>query len=518
MITCQICKSQFKSVIHPSHLKKHGILPVDYKKLFGVNSLSTDEYRKKKSEHFKKTNSKKIPWNKNKKIKLTDAQKQSYILREQKYNSSQLKRREYNSLSEETKSKISNSIKKYSENNKKELAERFKKAQKTKINKGISPVPSFRGKKHSFENIKLFAELFKKYRQKIIEKSHISIIEKIQKSNLELINDISNTQLQLCCKICKTQFSFTKQYFNDCKFHEKLCPVCFPRTFLTSKAQKEVYNLVKELSSDAILNYRTVHGIIDIYIPSKNLGIEYNGLYWHSVEVLSYNNKSKIKDFEKYIKLRSEGIKIICIFEDEWINKKQIVVSKLNNIFGSSIKIGARKCIIKELDILTAKKFFEENHIQGYGNSQVRYGLFYKEELLSAMSFSKVNISRKNLEWEITRFCNRIDVSVVGGASKIFKYFLKQFNPDKVITYADSRWSNGNVYGKLGFSFIRQTVPNYWYFKPNELKRIHRFSMRKKDGEPKNMTEKELRFLDGFYHIYDYGSSKWEWINHNVND
>jgi hypothetical protein len=241
------------------------------------------------------------------------------------------------------------------------------------------------------------------------------------------------------------------------------------------------------------------------------LGIEYNGLYWHSTEVLTYNDKSKIKDFDKYIKLKNDGVQLICIMEDEWINKKEIVISRLNNFFGTSSKIGARDCEIVELDVTVARKFFGDNHIQGYGNSQIRYGLINNGELLCAMSFSNSNIARKNIDWEIVRFCNKIGTSVTGGAGKLFKHFIQQINPDKVISYADSRWSSGNLYGNLGFSFVRQTVPNYWYFKPNELKRIHRFTLRKRSDEPKDLTEKDLRFSEGYYHIYDYGSSKWVW-------
>lgn len=516
MITCQICKLEFKSIISPSHLKKHGVLPIDYKNMYGSDSLSTDEYRSRKAQHFSSINSGRPSWNKDKKIVATEKQKQAYVIREQKYNSGEMQRRDYNPLTQEVKSKISVSIKEYAKDNHEELSERFKKAQVTKIQKGIQTMPSFKGGKHSLENVQLFSEMLNKHRQIRIESSHKDILEKIQKVNLQLINDIGNTQLQLVCDVCQTQFNFTKQYFHDCKFHEELCPTCFPRAILTSKAQTEIYEHVKSIYADAILNYKTVHGDIDIYIPSKNMGIEYNGLYWHSVEVLTYNDKSKIKDFDKYNKLKNDGIHLICIFEDEWLNKKEIVLSRLENMFGNSVKIGARQCEIRELDISTARKFFEDNHIQGYGNSQIKYGLFHNDQLVCAMTFSQSNVARKSKDWEIVRFCNKIGTSVVGGAGKLFKNFITEIAPEKVISYADSRWSSGNLYGNLGFSFVRQTVPNYWYFKPNELKRIHRFTLRKRSDEPKGTTEKDLRFSEGYYHIYDYGSSKWIWITPTV--
>lgn len=512
MITCKICEKIFKSTITFSHLKSHDMTTTEYKNLFGNDSMSSEEYRNKKAEQFSKGNKGKTPWNAGKKIEPSIKQNESYKSREQKYQSGELQRRTYTGLSEDTKAKISNSVKQYAIDNPEKVRDRFTKAQQTKIQLGLPLIPSALGYKHTEDNKKIFAKLFKFYRERKKSISHENILSKINSVSLELLNSIENNNLELLCTICNTQFNFTKQYFHDCKFHDKLCPTCFPRNILTSKSQLEIYEYVLQYYPKTILNYKTLYGDIDIYVPELNIGIEFNGLYWHSAEVLNYNNKSKIKDYEKYLKLKNDCIKIICIFEDEWINRSDIVKSRLNNLLKLYNKtIFARKCVVKNIETDIARKFVEENHIQGYSASNIKLGLYHNDNLVSIMTFSKNNLSRKSSGWEIDRFCSLLGHIVIGGGSKLLSHFIKQNNPDEILTYADSRWSDGNVYKNMGFEYVRNTVPNYWYFKPNELKRIHRFNLRKNSYDDPNKTEKQLRFEQGYYHIYDYGSSKWLW-------
>jgi hypothetical protein len=127
------------------------------------------------------------------------------------------------------------------------------------------------------------------------------------------------------------------------------------------------------------------------------------------------------------------------------------------------------------------------------------------------MTFSKSNISRKISGWEINRFCNKIETTVVGGASRLFKQFIKDHDPAEVISYADSRWSDGDLYKTLKFEYVKQTSPNYWYFLPNEVRRIHRYALRKPEGADREITEKELRSNQGYHRIWDCGNTKWIW-------
>jgi hypothetical protein len=132
------------------------------------------------------------------------------------------------------------------------------------------------------------------------------------------------------------------------------------------------------------------------------------------------------------------------------------------------------------------------------------------------MTFSKgrVIMGGDNNEWELTRFTNKINYSVVGGASKLFNFFIKNFKPLKVVSYSDIRLFGGNLYNKLGFKKISQSKPNYWYVIND--KRYYRFNYRKgiliKQGYDKNKTEKEIMFDRGIYRIYDCGNIRWEYI------
>jgi len=243
---------------------------------------------------------------------------------------------------------------------------------------------------------------------------------------------------------------------------------------------------------------------IDILIPELKIAIEYNGLYWHSEEYL---------DLEYHLTktelCESLGYRLIHIFEDEWLFKQEIVKSRLNNVLGVSKKIPARKCIIKYVDNKTKKEFLEKNHIQGSSKSKVDIGLFFGDELVSIMTFGKRPVLNKH-EWELIRFCNKLNVSIVGGASKLFKFFIKNHKPNEIVSYADRRWSEGNLYKKLDFSHIHNTKPNYFYV--INKKRENRFKYQKhklvKDGYDENMSEHEIMLSRGIYRVYDSGNMK----------
>ena len=169
-------------------------------------------------------------------------------------------------------------------------------------------------------------------------------------------------------------------------------------------------------------------------------------MFWHSTR---YKNK---KYHSKKSDLCSEkDIKLFHIWEDDWINKKEIVKSiiksKLNIIDN---KIYARKCEIKEINNKICSEFLENNHIQGNINCKIKIGLYYDNELISIMTFGKKrlalgNKTQNNNEYEMLRFCNKLNTSVVGGASKLFKYFIQKYDPIEIISYADRSWSSISV-------------------------------------------------------------------------
>ena len=165
---------------------------------------------------------------------------------------------------------------------------------------------------------------------------------------------------------------------------------------------------------------------------------------------------------------------------------------------------------------MSSNKFLFENHIQGKCPSSIKLGLFYNDEIVSLMTFGKSRhfIGNGKTEWELLRFCNKMDTRVVGGASKLLKHFIKTYNPNEIVSYADKRWSDGNLYEVLGFQKYNESKPNYFYIVNG--KREYRFNYRKsilvKQGYDPNKTEKQIMEERGIPRIYDCGCLCYKWI------
>jgi len=287
------------------------------------------------------------------------------------------------------------------------------------------------------------------------------------------------------------------------------CQICAGE-MTKSNAEIEIMNFIENLGFVVKTSARNIifPYELDIYIQSKRIAIEYDGLYWHN-EI----NKDKNYHLMKTELCEKQGIRLIHIFEDEWLEHEDIVKSRLKAILGlSERKIFARKCIVKEIGYKDSREFLKKNHIQGDCMSRYRYGLYYNNELVSIMTFGKKrrNLGSKQCDdaYELIRFCNRINTSVIGGASKLLKHFIKEIKPKEIISYCDRRWSNGDLYEKLGFKKIHYSKPSYFYVK-NE-KRYNRFNFRKdvlvKEGFDENKSEHEIMLERNIYRIYDCGS------------
>lgn len=218
---------------------------------------------------------------------------------------------------------------------------------------------------------------------------------------------------------------------------------------------------------------------IDILIESHKLCIEYNGLFYHSITNYDPNFPKKYH-LIKTENAEEKGYQLFHIFENEWMFKEKRLIweSMIKNRLNLCDKIYARNCEIKEIDSKTFKEFCEANHLQGFAASKIRLGLFHKDELISAMSFSKPRFDSGH-EYELIRFCNLLDTTVIGGASKLLKYFERNYKPKSIISYANRRWSQGNLYEKLGFEFSKKTEPGYFYCDYSSLILYNRLTFQK---------------------------------------
>ena len=290
--------------------------------------------------------------------------------------------------------------------------------------------------------------------------------------------------------------TYIEKYGSSCAFFGNI-----------SKEETEVLDYIKSIyTGDVESNNRTILNgkELDIYIPEKKLAFEYDGLYWHN-EL----NKSNNYHIDKTNNCEAQGIQLIHIFEDEWLYKQDIVKSRIKGLLGQNERIFARKCNIKEVSSSDSFAFLEQNHIQGGINSKYRYGLYYNDELVSLMTIGK---SRFANEFELHRFCNKLNTNVVGGASRLFKHFLTDHSEiTKIISFADRRWSTGKLYEALNFSNREITPPAYYYVING--KRYNRINFQKHkliaEGYDPNLSEHEIMLQREIYRIYDCGNLKY---------
>lgn len=337
------------------------------------------------------------------------------------------------------------------------------------------------------------------------------IQSRISKFNLNLLK-ISDTSIYEIKCTSNHIFTIHKTTLNDrIRNNNTICTVCNPISSF-SDSENNLFMFIREnYEGDILNNDRTIIGPeeIDIYLPKLKIAFEFNGVYWHS-DIYKSNNYH----LNKTKKCSEIGVKLIHIWEDDWLYKTDIVKSRILNIINKSKKIWARNCEVREITYKESSNFLLENHIQGDTMSKIRIGLYHNNDILATMTFGKLrrSLGQSNIEgcYELLRFCSLRGTSVIGGASKIFSFFIKKYKPIHVISYADRCWSDGNLYKRLGFSLVSITKPNYYYVVDGIRK--NRFNFRKdrlvKMGHDPSKSERYIMCELGYSKIYDSGNFK----------
>ena len=329
---------------------------------------------------------------------------------------------------------------------------------------------------------------------------------------------ISTSLLFKCHECCKNFDILAYQFYYRTNSNISICTNCFPISENAAISQIELYNfIVENYSGEVILDCKSIIAPyeVDIYLPELKLGFEFNGVWWHSEKFKGENYHLK-----KYELSILNDFNLVTIWEDDWVTKREICESfVLNKLEKTKNRVYARKCSIREIPYNESKDFLDRSHLQGDCKSSIRIGLFQNEELVTLMTFSKLRLPLQKKEsnrkkekcYELTRFCNATNTNVVGGASKLMKYFLEKYEPIQVETYSDNLISNGNLYKTLGFSYSHTSKPGYWYVVDGI--REHRFNWRKqrliKMGYDIDKTEEEIMAELGYYRIYNGGNKKW---------
>ena len=406
------------------------------------------------------------------------------------------------SKSLEIKSKIEETFrKKYGGNPFTVFRERIEKTNMEKYGSihALSKESSLRSKKNQ-ELLELFIQKYKQF----------EVID---------YEEIKTGTCRIRCEKCENDYTISKWNLHQRVVKSKIdnpCTLCNP---VGSSNETGIENFIKEILDGNNITYvekdRKILGgkEIDFYLPDKKIGIEVNGLFWHSEKF-----KDKKYHLQKTRDAQKKGIHLIQIFEDEIKINPKTVEGRLKSLLGIyDKKVFARNCLIGEVSSEECKKFLEKNHVQGNIGSKVKLGLFHRGKLVSVMTFGSYRISLGNKDksqnkWELLRFSNENGYLIVGGASKLLKNFIKNYNPEEIVSYCDRRWSTGNFYEKIGFCREAETKVNYWYVK-NGI-REGRFKYRKdqlvKEGYSKEKTESEIMEERGFLKIYDCGSFKFK--------
>jgi very-short-patch-repair endonuclease len=308
---------------------------------------------------------------------------------------------------------------------------------------------------------------------------------------------------------CNNGHKFTQKANNH--LNGTGCPKCNRFNVKESKLLEFIQNNTQTLIKTS--DRKILKGMeLDIYLPELKLGFEFNGLYWHS-EIFK-DRKYHLKKTEI---CNNQGIELLHIWEDDWMYKQEIIKSIiLNRLEKTPNKIFARKCQVRFIeDNKIVRDFLNKNHIQGFVGSKIKLGLYHNNELVSLMTFGNLRkslgqTSRERI-YELLRFCNKLNTSVVGGASKLFRYFIDNFIVDEIISYSDYSRSKGNMYQKIGFNLEHKSDPNYYYVIDGVRK--HRFGFRKdklvNEGYDINKTETQIMSERGYYKIFDCGMQKW---------
>jgi hypothetical protein len=321
--------------------------------------------------------------------------------------------------------------------------------------------------------------------------------------NKKTIYDIATI---LCCTV-----DCVRVYMHQHNIHVS-------HSHMVSSYERKIQDFLAENGVEFETSNRTIlkPKELDLYIPKNKLAIELNGIYWHSLNKIQDITNMRNNHLEKTLKCEELGITLLHFTSFEWDHKQEIVKSMiLNKVNKIENKIFARKCSIELISKYDEGLFFNANHLQGHVNSNICVGLKYNEEIVCMMSFGKPRYN-KEYNFEILRIASKLNTNVIGGVSKLFKYFINNNQNKSIITYADRRYSSGKIYTTLGFKFSHNSLPGYKWVKDGvEYNRWNFMKHKLKDKLEifnENLTEEDNMFNNGYSKLYDCGQGVFVYV------
>jgi len=312
--------------------------------------------------------------------------------------------------------------------------------------------------------------------------------------------------------------------------HGAGCPTCAAQNHnFVSQPETELYNFLTRLGFDVEQSNRSVlKGItareIDLYIPAMKFGIEFNGLYWHSESV----GKGKEYHHSKYLASKTAGIQLLQVWEDDWRDRKAVILRAIAHKLGATSKVAAlypelnvvtdrlfaRKTTVSNLTTGQAQQFLEANHVQGFANGSYYLGLQDEQEQTRAVLVLKQEAGTSGKTLNIVRYAT--SGTIVGGFTKLLKYAAKTYQPDDFITFADHCISDGGLYENNGFIADKELSPDYMYVVKGERKHKFGYRLKRFRDDPallwdENMSERELAQLNSIPRIWDAGKTRYRY-------
>ena len=382
------------------------------------------------------------------------------------------------------------------------------------------------------DKVKLISEkISNTFKQKRINNDFSLLLNKVHPDYIQpLLNgDINSlSEVLIKCPICG---EYDKHSFhnifrinsNDIKPNShNLCHKCYAN-ISQSSPELEIKDIINTMyNGKCIENSRSIIPPLelDLYYPEKNVAIEFNGNYWHDE-----NHKPKGYHFNKFKLCKDKNIRLVSIYESDWFNKRDNIISLLKNIFIDIKIIYARNCTISKLDYKTKSDFINEYHFYGDSNQgTISYGLYYNDELMSVMSFGKLRGQNKlhnnKDHYELVRFVTKDNMRITGGASKLFKKFISEYHPVYIICYSDNDFFTGETYNKLGFKLksLGESIDYQWVKGTKALSRYECMTNKLLEKYPKyrninieGSVEDYIMHDLGYSKLYRCGNSIWEY-------
>lgn len=352
---------------------------------------------------------------------------------------------------------------------------------------------------------KIASENMKKYRKetniKLINEVLIPKYRKIcEEDNLELLEFKNRFNCLVKCKICGEIFTTkTLGYLTDSTIKNR-CRKCHPieYNFQNTKQEREF----EEYLINNNINYKKhTRSIIspleiDFYLTDFNIGVEFNGLYWHS-EIIKENDYH----IEKTLICEKRGIKLIHFYEDEWDNNSGACINTIQNII-NKIEDDNNFIIKKNVDKDIIKNFINTNTLQHFKNYSISYCFYNKDELKGVITCRKNN---KN-EYVISNFAFKEKLNY-----KYIRIFLdeieKEYDIKDIYVVLDKRYDNIEFF-RQSFKIKGVTSPDFYYVVKHRRENKNKYNKKnliKKYNCPKNISEHDFCLSQKWYRIYDCG-------------